>query len=183
MYPWSIVASLLTLLTLSHAAHLTLSLPLSPSHPTYHPSSLPSTTHATIYANSITFTALLTTRNTLSFPSIPTGSYLLTIQSRDWTFAPLRIDVAHDPVSSIESIQAWQTFWGNEWGNKGETRGSIESQDAELEVEVRPEYGREYYAARAGFSPVSFLKNPMILMAVVSLGMIFGMPYLMDGSK
>ncbi len=29
-------------------------------------------------------------------------------------------------------------------------------------------------------SPIDFFKNPMMLMAVVSLGMIVGMPYLMD---
>ena len=32
-------------------------------------------------------------------------------------------------------------------------------------------------------SPLSLLKNPMILIAVVGLGFVFGMPYLMDSSK
>lgn len=32
-------------------------------------------------------------------------------------------------------------------------------------------------------SPLSFLKNPMIIMAVVSMGLIFGMPKLMENSK
>jgi hypothetical protein len=32
-------------------------------------------------------------------------------------------------------------------------------------------------------SPLSFLKNPMILMAVVSMGLMFGMPKLMENSK
>jgi hypothetical protein len=31
-------------------------------------------------------------------------------------------------------------------------------------------------------SPLSFLKSPMILMAIVSMGLIFGMPYLMENS-
>jgi hypothetical protein len=31
-------------------------------------------------------------------------------------------------------------------------------------------------------SPLSFLKNPMILMAVVSMGLMFGMPKLMENS-
>jgi hypothetical protein len=32
-------------------------------------------------------------------------------------------------------------------------------------------------------SPLSFLKSPMILMAIVSMGLIFGMPYLMENSR
>ena len=32
-------------------------------------------------------------------------------------------------------------------------------------------------------SPLSFLKNPMILMALVSMGLMFGMPKLMENSK
>jgi hypothetical protein len=32
-------------------------------------------------------------------------------------------------------------------------------------------------------SPLSFLKNPMILMAVVSMGLMFGMPKIMENSK
>lgn len=31
-------------------------------------------------------------------------------------------------------------------------------------------------------SPLSFLKNPMMLMGVFTLIMVFGMPYLMDNS-
>ncbi len=31
-------------------------------------------------------------------------------------------------------------------------------------------------------SPASLLKNPMILLAVVGLGLVFGMPYLIDNS-
>ena len=31
-------------------------------------------------------------------------------------------------------------------------------------------------------SPLDLLKNPMILIAVVGLGFVFGMPYLMDSS-
>ncbi len=31
-------------------------------------------------------------------------------------------------------------------------------------------------------SPLSLLKNPMILIAIVGLGFVFGMPYLMENS-
>lgn len=32
-------------------------------------------------------------------------------------------------------------------------------------------------------SPMSLLQNPMILLAVVGMGLMFGMPYLIDSSK
>lgn len=37
-----------------------------------------------------------------------------------------------------------------------------------------------YYLERVGFSPLSLLKNPMILIAGFSMLIVFGMPYLMD---
>lgn len=79
----------------------------------------------------------------------------------------------------------------------------------EQPVEVRVLRGRDYYEARAGcrfdpflgdagrdgmgggwnyanvlitVSPLDLLKNPMILIAVVGLGFVVGMPYLMDSS-
>ena len=71
-------------------------------------------------------------------------------------------------------------------------------------VEVRVLRAREYYEARSGckwfrfclgsgwwiadfwcgdiVSPLSLLKNPMILMAIVGLAFVFGMPYLLENS-
>ena len=70
-------------------------------------------------------------------------------------------------------------------------------------VEVRVLRAREYYEARSGckwsrfslrwlgdanvwwcdvVSPLSLLKNPMILIAIVGLGFVFGMPYLLENS-
>lgn len=47
-------------------------------------------------------------------------------------------------------------------------------------VEVRVLGLKEYYMERAGFSPLSLLKNPMILIAGFSMIVVFGMPYLVD---
>jgi hypothetical protein len=48
-----------------------------------------------------------------------------------------------------------------------------------------PENGRDKRAIAdtRPVSPLSFLKNPMILMALFSMVLIFGMPYLMDNSE
>ena len=43
---------------------------------------------------------------------------------------------------------------------------------------------REWLCANAGWtvSPLSLLKNPMILIAVLGLAFVVGMPYLLDNS-
>ena len=52
-----------------------------------------------------------------------------------------------------------------------------------LRIEVRPSAVKDFYQERMGFSLLGFLKSPMILMALVSVVMIVGMPYLMDNSE
>lgn len=119
-------------------------------------------------------------------------------------FEPLRIDVTLEEAvegsgDTREKVQAWQTFIGNEWDNKGETRAEGGNG---LVIEVQPRAPKQYYQERAGceymhlgklggakhmlttkVSPISFLKNPMILMGVFTLILVFGMPYLMENSK
>ena len=118
--------------------------------------------------------------NTFVFESIPESSYLLTIHARDHFFAPYRVDVGHtEGESAQEIVHVWQTFRGNEWSNKGPSLGSAQG---ELQVDVRPAALKDFYQARSGFSVMSIFKNPMILMGLVSVVMIFGMPKLMENS-
>lgn len=121
-------------------------------------------------------------------------------------FAPLRVDLHEGEVKEVE---VWGTFRGNEWANKGEA-SSIKKLREEgvdiwaFELKVGPQ--KEYFLERPGcespsldrwkggsimrnllilqkVSPFSLLKNPMILIAGVSMLIVFGMPYLMDNSK
>ena len=114
-------------------------------------------------------------------------------------FAPLRVD-----VSEQDAVEIWQTFRGNEWDNKGERIGAG-SGSANADVRVVGE--RAFYESRGGcmfssdrvgfyackgdancvrsmytVSPLSLLKNPMILIGILGLGMVVGMPYLLDNS-
>ena len=52
--------------------------------------------------------------------------------------------------------------------------------DDEATVDIRLLSRREFYDERQGFNPISFLQSPMILIAVVGLGFVIGMPYLLD---
>ncbi|KAL9075054.1 MAG: hypothetical protein Q9157_004145 [Trypethelium eluteriae] len=91
-------------------------------------------------------------------------------------FPPLRIDITTTEGEGL-GVEAWRTYRGNEWENKGQRLGGGAG---DVVVEVRPLGGKEYYQQRSGFSVLSFLKSPMILMALFSLALIVGMPYLMD---
>ena len=175
--------SILTILSaavLASAAKLIVSIP--PSPPALpNPATLPASTHATLLgAPGIKFSAPLRRDNTFVFPSLPEDSYLLTIHTRDYFFSPYRVDVGHTEQNTEEVVHVWQTFRGNEWDNKGPALGSGQG---ELRVEVRPGATKEFYLARGGFNLLGFVKSPMILMGLVSVVMIFGMPYLMENSE
>ncbi|KAH6642653.1 hypothetical protein C7974DRAFT_385881 [Boeremia exigua] len=170
---------LASLATITSAARLLLQIPTT--H-VVNPSALSSTTHATLQSNGSPLDAYLTRSNTFNFNNVSVGSYLATVHCRDYAFEPLRIDVSIEESvegsgEKKEVIKSWQTFLGNEWDNKGESRGEGGNG---LVIEARPVGQKQFYQERAGFSPLSFLKNPMILMAVFSGLLMFGMPKLME---
>ena len=173
--------------TLASAAKLTISIPPSSALP--NPATLPPSTHAVLLGPpGVRFNAPIRRDNTFVFTDLPEASYLLTLHSRDHFFPPFRVDVTRTvaankgttDTSYVEKIEVWQTFRGNEWSNKGPSLGSGEG---EVTIQVRPSGVKEFYQDRGGFNIMGFLKSPMILMALVSVVMIFGMPYLMENSK
>ncbi|KAI9052745.1 hypothetical protein LZ554_003018 [Drepanopeziza brunnea f. sp. 'monogermtubi'] len=169
-------------LPLTLCTHLRLTIPSSPA--LQHPSTLPPSTHATLTTLSRSYSAPLTTYNGFDFRNVSSGSYLLDVHCHTHAFAPLRVDVS-DPgaVGEVkDEVQVWGTFRGNEWNNKGE---KVEVKGVEDRVgvwgfEAKVLGRKEYLVERVGFSPMSILKNPMILIAGVSMLLVFGMPYLMD---
>ncbi|OJD31536.1 uncharacterized protein BKCO1_4700036 [Diplodia corticola] len=159
--------------------------------------SLPASTHATLHARGPALSAPLRRDGTFAFVDVAPGSYLLSVHARDHVFENLRVDVEvaadyggddnkKEGATGVEKVRAWQTFRGNEWANRGEKRGestataTAATGGAQMMAEVRVVGRKEYYQERSGFSPLAFLKNPMILMGVFSLALIVGMPYLMD---
>ncbi|EME86129.1 uncharacterized protein MYCFIDRAFT_59341 [Pseudocercospora fijiensis CIRAD86] len=169
-------AILLAIAASCSAAKLTVSIP--PSQLLENPYELPASTHAVLLGPpGIRYDAPLRRDNTFVFPDLPDASYLLTLHSRDFFFPPLRVDVIANPEENAQNISAWQTFRGNEWSNKGHSFG--EGKD-ELKIDVIPAARKDFYQQRGGFNVLGFLKSPMILMALFSVVMIFGLPYLMD---
>lgn len=176
---FSIAAILLPALAAS-AARLTVSIPSSQL--LQDPKSLPASTHAVLLGPSgVKYDVPLRRDNTFVFASLDPGSYLLTAHTRDYFFSPFRVDVeAAEAGTGQEIVQVWQTFRGNEWDNKGPRYAAG---SGEVTVEINPSGKKEFYQSRGGFNITGILKSPMILMALVSVAMIFGMPYLMENSK
>ncbi|KAI9695448.1 MAG: hypothetical protein M1820_008633 [Bogoriella megaspora] len=180
----STLLSLLYFSPLSLATTLTLLIP--PSPPLLpNPHTLSVSTHASLLSvsgASSYATTPLTRSNTLVFQNLTAGEYLLDIHCRDYVFPPLRVDIEEKKKGGEDEkeveIGVWRTYKGHEWDNKGQKVGG--GNGGEVVVEVRPLGGKEYYQQRGGFSVLSFLKSPMILMALFSMGLIFGLPYLMD---
>ncbi|KAG9241040.1 hypothetical protein BJ878DRAFT_251881 [Calycina marina] len=169
---------LLPILSLVLSAHLRFTIPTTAA---LNPSILPPSTSATLTTLKTHYSAPLRSDNTFDFRNVTTGSYLLDVHCHTHSFAPLRVDVTVGSIEGVggEMVEAWGTFRGNEWGNKGEAMG-VEIEKNIWKFPVRAAGVKEYLVERAGFSPLSILKSPMILIAIVSMGLVFGMPYLMD---
>lgn len=169
---------LLASAALSSAARLIVSIPSSQLLP--NPSILPTSTHAVLLGPpGVRYDAPIRRDNTFVFTDIPDASYLLTLHARDHMFPPLRVDVTKAADDSAQTISAWQTFRGNEWSNKGPSYGTGKG---DLTISVNPAMQKDFYMVRGGFNLLSFFKSPMILMALGSGVLIFGMPYIMENS-
>ncbi|KAI1745574.1 Cys/Met metabolism PLP-dependent enzyme-domain-containing protein [Xylaria scruposa] len=164
------------------AATVTFSIPPSPQIP--NPAALPPSTHATLTALGASYAAPLTVDNTFVFRNVTPGSYLGDVNCATHGFAPLRVDVIpvtagadKNPNGEDVSLRVWETFRGNDWDNKGE---EIRPVTAGGVFPVKALGSKVYYTERGGFSVLSILKNPMILMGLVSLALFVGMPKLVE---
>ena len=192
------------------AVHLRLIIPSSTALP--NPNVLPPSTSATLTTLSQVLNSPLRADNVFDFRNVSSGSYLLDIHCHTNSFAPLRVDVheglklENGQARDVEEIEVFGTFRGNEWSNKGPvvdvTEVSDEGDKRIWGFMVKAQGEKEYLMERSGceffppiatttillicdelVSPLSLLKNPMILIAGVSMIVVFGMPYLMDNSS
>ncbi|KAE8348341.1 hypothetical protein BDV28DRAFT_143734 [Aspergillus coremiiformis] len=184
---------LLTAIITVATSSLTIIIP--PTSLLSNPNALPASTHATLTSSSSSMqlkndhrsplrrTTSLTRSATFVFPNLKsTGkpeSFLLDIRSAEYVFMPYRIDVAADGTV----LGVWETFRGNPWDNRGAESYVLDADTAnssDVTVEAKVLARRGFYEERSKFSPLTLLKNPMILLALVALGFTFGMPKLME---
>ncbi|KAK3386954.1 hypothetical protein B0H63DRAFT_558555 [Podospora didyma] len=141
---------------------------------------LPASTHATLSTFHKTLSAPLSTSNTFVFRNVTAGSYLVDFHCATHMFAPLRLDVSppvddHGGKAPKLVLKAWETFRGNDWDNKGE---AVPLRDDVFDARLLG--AKSYFMERSKFNVLSILKNPMILLGLVSMAIFIGMPYLVD---
>jgi hypothetical protein len=167
----------------------TLRIQIPPSNILPNPNTLPASTHATLTSGtSPQLDAPLRRDLILEFSNLTIpGSYLLDIYSRDFTFAPYRVDISTlgDGTASIDGV--WETYRGTKWEDKGPLLGGASAdptttppQPQIVTVFAKVLAKKNFYEERQGFDPMSLLKNPMILLGIVALAITFGMPKLME---
>lgn len=172
LWPAAALAALTTSITLHIPA----------SHQLPDPWRLPPSTHATLTSLRVAASAPLTTGNTLVFRNVSAGSYLVDVHAATHAFMPVRLDVAPDAAAEDGQalrVEAWETYRGNDWANKGEAIPL--SADGRLEMRALGPKG--YFSERSSFSVLTILKNPMILLGLVSMAIFIGMPKLVENSK
>ncbi|EAW14676.1 uncharacterized protein ACLA_000870 [Aspergillus clavatus NRRL 1] len=183
--------------TIATAVSSSLTITIPPSNLLPNPNTLPAGTHATLIslpspgdtnnANSNLphpMTAPLTRSASFVFRNLKSAkpeSYLLDIRSAGYVFAPYRVDVSADGAV----LGVWETYRANPWDNRGAEKFAVDAAAAspaatDVAVDAKVLGQRGFYEERARFSPLSLLKNPMILLALVALGFTFGMPKLME---
>ena len=148
-----VIISLLFALThLAYSADITFR--IVPTTLVPNPAALPPSTRLTLQRLNNTLVAPITRSNTFVFRNVSPGSYLGTVQCRDYAFGPLRVDITPSTgQEDTHNVDVWQTFWANEWGNKGERRGggiwSPESREPVV-TDIMAERVKEYYQDRMG---------------------------------
>jgi ER membrane protein complex subunit 7 len=166
----------------------TLRVQIPPSSILPSPHTLPASTHATLTSGtSPQLNVPLRKDSTLEFGNLTIpGSYLLDIFSRDYTFAPYRVDIstAEDGGAIVDGV--WEIYRGTTWDDRGPLGGASADptttppQPQIVTVSANVLARKTFYEERPGFNPMSLLKNPMILLGIVALGITFGMPKLME---
>ncbi|KAI2634295.1 hypothetical protein GGS26DRAFT_42633 [Hypomontagnella submonticulosa] len=151
------------------------------------PQILPSTTHATLTSLRSAFDAPLTAAGSFVFRNVTAGSYLADIHCGTHGFAPLRVDVMPSESGAGEKggkageemvVKAWETYRGNDWENKGQEVPRSGGEHGRFAV--RALGPKEYFIERGSFSVLGILKNPMILMGLVSMVLFLGLPKLVE---
>lgn len=161
------------------------------------PNVLPPSTHATItFSDGSIQRSLLRKDNSIVFEEISkVGSHLLNIYSKDYQFAAYRIDTIVNPESvsapmgstspsAVAISLAAQTYSGAQWSDIGVSLLPYQAGSSQpvttLTFTPKVLSAKSFYEVRPAFSPLSLLKNPMILMGIVALAFVFGMPKLME---
>ncbi|KAK9471810.1 uncharacterized protein V1510DRAFT_403856 [Dipodascopsis tothii] len=130
------------------------------------PLALPPQTTVTLRSAAGALSTTVRADMAFAFVDVSVGSYILDVDAIDLLFPSLRIDV------SAGDVEVYLFYRGNPWEIKGPRQP--------YPIELQPYRPAEYYQYREGFNVLKLFKNPMLLVSVVSLVMVFVLPKLME---
>ncbi|KAI9807533.1 MAG: hypothetical protein M1825_005473 [Sarcosagium campestre] len=155
--------------------------------PAEHAASLPYSTSATLLGHNTSLTAPLSIHSTFLFPSVQPGIYLASVHSRDLVFSQRAIQIASnaadgskDDVSEDKArVRAWLVEPGREWDLSPQraTDDVVLDWGRSVRVELDVKARREFYMTREGWI---YTATKLTLGGIASLGLVFGMPYMLD---
>jgi hypothetical protein len=103
---------------------------------------------------------------TFAFYNVPPGVHLVDVHSHTLMFSQIKIQLLEDSMAAPKCI---------EYAYPGANKQPI-SHPLVLTAHAR----YEYFETRPGFSVFSLLRNPMLLMMLFSVGLMYVMPKLME---
>lgn len=104
-----------------------------------------------------------------AFYNVPPGIHLLDVHSHQLHFSQVKVQLLPDAMDSPKCI---------EYAYPGAPKNVIQHP---IHLKAHAKY--EYFQPKKGFSPTMLLKNPMMLMMLVSIGMMFLMPKMMENME
>lgn len=99
--------------------------------------------------------------------NVPPGVHQLDIHSVTYHFGQVKVQLLEDSMDAPKCL---------EYAYPGAGKTAIK-----YPLVLTPHATYDYFEPAKGFSIFSMLKNPMVLMMLVSAGLMFGMPKLMEG--
>ena len=101
-----------------------------------------------------------------AFYNVPPGIHVLDVQSLTYVFSQVKIQLLTESIDEPRCIEYYYP---------GATKAPI-AHPIELTALATP----QYFEPRAKFSPFVFLKNPMVIMMIFSVGLMLLMPHMMQ---
>lgn len=104
---------------------------------------------------------------TFAFYNVPPGVHLIDVYNHEYMFSQVKIQLLPESMDAPKCI---------EYAYPGANKQSIPHP---LTLTALAKY--QYFEQRPGFSIFSLLKNPMLLMMIFSVGLMYAMPKMMEG--
>ncbi|CAN0012974.1 unnamed protein product [Chrysoparadoxa australica] len=133
----------------------------------------PGTTKMTLRgAGTLAYSTFSGVDGSWTFPNVPAGVYLLDVLSETWAFSQLRIKV---PTGEDITLGGGEEFGVLEYKFPG-----AQKLEAPYPIVMTAHARWAYFDAERSMGPQTLLGNPMLLISLVAMGLVFLMPRLMD---